>query len=1078
MKPGNSINGVLAGILLLVFCNKGFGTETYFIRNYSDLDGLSMNIGVSIVQDDKGYIWIATQEGLNRFDGQLFEIYTKKHGLPCNFINTLYIHNKVNFWVGTRKGLCLYRDNRFIAYLYKTNPADAFKNNITCITEMEEDKLLVGTAGGLLVLENLKDPELKDYPLEDPYLKSNINAVIVDKPNKRIYLGTTENGVLTIENNKIKPIDDNDRLTGKFILSLYLDGEDLWIGTDGGLNLYRNGKVAKTYTNATKNSKLIDNGIYFILKDDEKKFWAATSNGLYQVIDEELIEFPKSAYLGGNKILALNKDKEVGIWVGLYGGISYLARSKFRTLSMKDQLPSDSVFGIYQAKNGGNIWVATYGGIAVIDEDNLQVIKTYTTFNTPALPSNSVNTIAGDKQGNTWIATYEGGLVRYSQGHFKVFNVENGLPNNNVRVVYVDLRDNLWLGIKDAGLVLFNKKYGRVDKHFHTASNPKLLSNNIRCIYDDEKGNLWIGTEEGLCKFPGFKFDEKSLKKYLIGHFISGILKDGDGYWITTFDDGLFYLDESLPGNPKIENYSYKEGFLNNNLYGVARDKKGRLWIPNNKGIIRYDRENENKEEKVTHYTMKDGLPANENNAYGGVKDTRGRFWFSTHKGIVVMTDVDNPVYKNKIEPLVVIERFKAYIKKEGNNKGEIKDVDIKKKPIILKDHENNISIKFTALSYRYPEAMRFKTRLEGFPGKEQWEELKGKDRFVEYTNLPPGYYTFQVNACNNDGLWNEKGDLLKFTIKPSFFQTPWFYALLSLLILISFYGFYRVKTSQQLRKQERLEQKVRQRTRELEETQAQLIHQGKMASLGEMAAELAHDMNNPANYIYGNIDLLEKYIDDIKSIVWECIKLELPAEHPVNQIKKGLYIEEAVTELDGLIKYVKEGAVRISDIVNNFMAFVGKDEPGVQPIDIHENIEITLNLLQNKIKNRVEIEKIFGEIPKIEGYPGQMNQVWMNLLSNAADAIPGQGVVTIETSMKDAGHVLIRISDTGAGIAEKDRGRIFEPFFTTKTNNKGMGLGLAITKKIIEKHNGLIDFESKVGQGTSFFVILPIKQK
>jgi signal transduction histidine kinase len=155
----------------------------------------------------------------------------------------------------------------------------------------------------------------------------------------------------------------------------------------------------------------------------------------------------------------------------------------------------------------------------------------------------------------------------------------------------------------------------------------------------------------------------------------------------------------------------------------------------------------------------------------------------------------------------------------------------------------------------------------------------------------------------------------------------------------------------------------------------------------------------------------------------------------------------------------------------------VGKDESGEKSIDIHANIEITLNLLQNKIKNRVEIKKIFGEIPKIEGYPGQMNQVWMNLLSNAADAIPGQGVIAIETAMKDADHVIIKISDTGAGIPAENRELIFEPFFTTKVNKQGMGLGLTITKKIIDKHNGKIKCESKEGQGTSFSVILPIKQ-
>jgi signal transduction histidine kinase/ligand-binding sensor domain-containing protein len=1055
------ISGLAISLLLLAVSLQAFSPENYFIRNYSQKDGLSMDSCQVLVKDRDGYIWTGTQEGLNRFDGANFKIYSKENdGLPNNYINYLFIDSQKRLWTATRGGVALYdkEKDKFTAITSRDDVP--FENNASCMDESQREGILVGTSAGLFTI---KDNKMEKFPLDHPLIKGKILDIAVDG-NDTLYLGTPGNGLIVIDRSRscsqVRQVTEKDGLVSNKISCLLIDDTaGLWVGTDAGLTLYDKGKFIKTYT--TENAPLSNNGINDIFKDSRGSTWIATQDGLNQMKDGSFFYYRSFEGLASNRILSIGEDLEQGIWVGMSGGLGHMVVNKFKIFSRDNGMPSNNCYGFFQAHDG-QFWVATHGGIVVIDEKKKEFIN-YTKKN--GLSSNTIRTITGDRDKNIWIATYGGGLIRFKAGKFKSYTKTQGLPGNDVEEVYADREDRLWLGMKDGGLILFDKEKEKVLKHYTENSEPKLLNNNVWFIKEDSKGYLWIGVDGGLSKFnfKDEKFTHFSKKEDLICKDTHDILKDGEGYWIAAYGDGIYYLEENKPAGKKFTKYTKDDGLPDNCIYRIIPDQEGWLWLATNHGVCRWD-----KKKDFSYYTVDNGFPSNENNTHGGYVDSQGRIWFSTHRGLALI-DPREKTLLNSVVPPVLIQQLKI----------DNKEAALWERPLIFKHDQNNIYIKFTGLSYRFPGAVKFKTRLMGFPGKGQWEELKGKDRFVEYTNLPPGEYAFQVKACNDDGLWNENGARLEFTIKPSFFQTPWFYFLMVLAVFFSSYGFYKIINVQKQKKiiREKLEQLVKERTRELEETQAHLIHQGKMASLGEMAAELAHEMNNPANYIYGNIDLLEKYLKDIKSILWEYLKLELPVEHPVNRIRKDLYIEEEVTELDGLIKYVKEGAVRISDIVNNLMDFVGKDEPGVQAINIHENIEITINLLQNKIKNRVEIEKIFGEIPKIEGYLGPMNQVWMNLLSNAAGAIPGQGVITIETSMKDANHVVIRISDTGVGIPEKNLGRIFEPFFTTKLNKDGMGLGLPITKKIIERHNGKINFESKVGQGTSFSVILPIKQ-
>lgn len=266
----------------------------------------------------------------------------------------------------------------------------------------------------------------------------------------------------------------------------------------------------------------------------------------------------------------------------------------------------------------------------------------------------------------------------------------------------------------------------------------------------------------------------------------------------------------------------------------------------------------------------------------------------------------------------------------------------------------------------------------------------------------------------------------------------------------------------------------------QLKSTQGQLVQKEKMASLGQLTAGIAHEINNPVNFISGGISALKRNLDDIKEVLEKFgeITPENAKEvlEEVKELKAELEYEEILTEIDDLSNSISQGATQTSSIVKGLRTFSRLDEGDLKFTDLHENIDSTLVMLRNQYRDRIEIKRLYGKIPQVQCYPGKLNQVFMNLLANAIHAIPEKGWIAIETRQV-AEQVEVKIIDSGKGMPEEVRQKIFDPFFTTKDVGEGTGLGLAITLGIIQDHKAEVDVESEVGKGTTFTLKLPIKQ-
>jgi two-component system, NtrC family, sensor kinase len=265
---------------------------------------------------------------------------------------------------------------------------------------------------------------------------------------------------------------------------------------------------------------------------------------------------------------------------------------------------------------------------------------------------------------------------------------------------------------------------------------------------------------------------------------------------------------------------------------------------------------------------------------------------------------------------------------------------------------------------------------------------------------------------------------------------------------------------------------------REMERLQAQILQAEKMASLGQMAAGVAHELNNPAGFIYSNIDLLKGYIERIKSCLSYYDQLALPAEaaERIRTIKEEIDYDNLIAELGSILSDCYVGAERIRDVVQNLRLFSRLDDPAVTRVDLNEGIEATVRLLSVYYKSgRIRLVRDYGEIPQVNCHAAQLNQVWMNLLVNAAQAVEAaDGEVCISTRCNDQ-SVIVSVSDTGNGISTDDINKIFDPFFTTKPVGEGTGLGLSISHGIVERHGGTIEVASDPGRGTTFTISLPV---
>jgi serine/threonine protein kinase/ligand-binding sensor domain-containing protein len=759
-------------------------------RLFTTSDGLSQSGVTAIELDRDGYLWIGTQDGLNRYDGARFKQYFVEDGLPSNFVDALLIDAKGRVWVGTHHGIAVQDAGAWRAIAL---PADVVASSVTSLA------LAFGAVYAAVGPHVVRiDPDTRAATLV-PYDEARGDASSLAVAKDGALLIGTRRGLLRLRaGGALEPVvASGAKLESIAIHDMRVDARgDVWIAAeDAGVYVLRGDALAPfgdaegLHTRHINRITAADPGVDAILL-------STYDDGLYRVSGgvAERVAAPK------HRVSTAAVDGERTIWAADFsrGGLVRLEPAKFETITERDGLPTNEVYGLLHARDGG-AWIATVQGLVHATGGSYA-----TAHLAPEIDTVEFTGVAEAPDGTICAGTLKRGVVCMRKGNVTSLTKKEGLGGDTVDDLAFDAKGRLWLATSGGASIVEN---GAVVRTLGTADG--LLDALLYSIYVDRKGDVWVGysNRSGVSRWDGALFEHFGEAQGMPHGGVTSIFEDAGGaLWITS-DGGL-----AKKTGDRFRAFSKKDGLPSDEVYVALEDAHGALWLNTDQGIAKFVGD-----KVVETYTIDDGLAANEGQSRGGAKDARGRLWFSSTGGVTII-DPDH-VPTNAIAPRVLIESI------DVGGRATLPAA----MPAMLSHADNNVRFEFTATSFREPRAMRFAYRLDGFD--KSWTQMAPPVlvRAAAYTNLPPGDYTFEVRATNDDGVWCKEPAVVRFRIAAPWWRTPWAFAIAAASLVGLGYAATMLRLRGLRHRAVVLEAKVQERTRELAEKNllldAQLEH-------------------------------------------------------------------------------------------------------------------------------------------------------------------------------------------------------------------------------------------------------------
>jgi PAS domain S-box-containing protein len=758
-------------------------------------NGLPQNSALTLAQTQDGYLWIGTEVGLVRFDGNRFTTFDKRNTpqLGTSEIATLLVDRSGTLWIGTHGGGLVSLKNKVFTS-YRTRK-ELTSEAILALYEDENGALWIGTDGGGLF--RYYNGKFQSYTKQNGLADDTVYSICSDKQGG-LWIGT-HSGVSHWRHNSFNTLTNAQGESLGNVRSISADRSDsVWIGTNGaGLIRFTNG-VFKTYSVA---DGLTSNSILSIYQDSAGTMWFGTGNGgVTRLANGRFTPYTQKEGFSGEDVWSFYEDREGSLWIGTAGGgLNRLREGSFVAYSSSEGLSSDTVLPVFEDREGA-LWLGTVHGVTRLKNG---VADIYTTRQ--GLPSDMVFSIAEDEAGDHWFGTRKG-LARLHGGRFTTFTTVDGLSDNIVTCIYIDSRNTLWLGTS-SGL-------GRFDgKSFRTfTTKDGLSSNHILSVYE-HGGVYWIGTSGGgLNRFADGRFTSYTTRDGLSSNVIWTITGDPDEtLWLGTSGGGLDRFRNGV-----FQAVTSQAGLFDDSLLRIIDDGAGAFWISCNKGIFRVDRQEleqffAGKISSINSHPFDttDGMKSRECN--GGFQPAgwrlgNGQLAFPTMRGVVLVDP--RKLFTNRTRPVVTIEQVK---------------IDGKPKTAsalaALPPGKGRLEFEFTAPVFIASQKTRFRYMLEGFD--KDWTEA-GNRRIAYYTNIPPGEYRFRVVATNADGVESQNEASIALVLKPHFYQTTFAQILAVVLVCFATWVVFRYRLRRLQANERKLVLLVQERTRALSESERQ----------------------------------------------------------------------------------------------------------------------------------------------------------------------------------------------------------------------------------------------------------------
>ncbi len=736
-------------------------------------NGLPHNTIRAILQTRDGYLWLASLDGLVRFDGVRFTVFTTGNtpALKSNRCTSLFEDQAGQLWIGTEDGGLVKRhDGVFTTF---TTDQGLPGNDVRRIWADDQ--------GSIVLLIGQKLFRWKKEKAESYALPTNAPLVSPDENQQTAIVSyRDELGLHIVKSGRTVTLTRASGLSSLEVTAIYQDRQGaLWIGTHSGLNHLKNGVVTifTTKDGLPQNSKVTS-----ISEDRLGNLWLGMGDkGLVRFKDGQFTHYTTANGLSDDNVLSIYEDREGTIWIGTYtNGLNRLSRDVVHMYSEQNGLPSNNVYPILEDRSG-NVWLGTWEkGLARFTNGRFAHYS-----KEDGLPGNILTALAEGRDGALWIGAYNG-VARYKDGQYTQFREKLGSDFYYVSAILEDRDGAIWLG---ADTKLFRLKDEAVSAF---TTNDGLAGNDVKAILQDRKGVLWFGSYGGLTRYEDGRWRAFTKRDGLASEKIRSLYEDSDGViWIGTYDGGLGRLKDN-----KITSITQKDGLYNNGVFQILEDGRGNFWLSCNLGIYRVSKQQLNdfadgKVRFVTSvpYGRHDGLSNIECNGGtqpAGVKTHDGHLWFPTQGGAAVIDS--NEITLNPLPPPVQIAGCLLH-----------RAVVDCRQDVKLAPGQQSLEISYTGLSFIKPEQIRFKYKLTGLD--QDWVDV-GTRRTAYYSHLPPGTYTFTVIAANSDGVWNTEGQTLHITVVPPFWRTWWFLSVVGLsLVGLALLGYRRHVTKLQREK-------------------------------------------------------------------------------------------------------------------------------------------------------------------------------------------------------------------------------------------------------------------------------------
>jgi signal transduction histidine kinase/ligand-binding sensor domain-containing protein len=1162
-----------------------------FFEAVGDNETIPTGIVTALAQDGRGWLWIGTQRGLIRYDGYRFHLFLHRKqdaaSLGGDFITSLYAARDGRLWVGTESdGVSVFDpgSERFVHFRHDPRQADSLGAGVVWALAGDADGWVwIGTDQGLAYCTpGCKRLRRHRHDARNSASLANdqVRSLLFDRSG-RLWVGSADGLQRRVAGGSdgaggferiASDAHDPESLAKQEIRSLFQarDGK-LWLGTrkQGAAWLdigERPGPLHRLAVDTARGDRLSHGWIGKIAQPRPDQIWLGSYGGGMNVVDasdgrvlQHLRHDPALASsLALDTIGAMLVDRSGLLWVGSWGGglqrinVQNVAVRMLRhSPERKNGLSHADVRSILPLLDG-RILVGTAGnGIDILDRQQ-GVAGGYRPTSAggrgqtaggpglPGLPDASVLSLAQTRDGAIWAGTQQAGVQRLlpASSQWQSFGVAQGLPDVLVRRLLASSDGGMWAGTS-LGPAFLPTASARFEVLNAVDGHP--VQSYVTALAEDAKGRVWIGTVAGLWLHePGAKAllgfrHEPGRADSLVSDTVIGLLVDRrQQLWVATAQ-GLERLQSRDGALARFEHVQAKvrQSGLRGDVVAsnLLEDRQGRIWSES--WLLEPD------SMQMTLLSKAEGVDLGTTWLGSFAASNDGLFMFGGTLGLALI-DPQRFVAWQDQPPLRATEL---------SLNGVRQPLGLLEPMLNLSPEHANFAIEFAALDFSAPQKNRYQYRLQGYD--KQWVESDGLHRSAGYGNLWPGRYLLQVRGSNRLGQWSSQELAIPILMHAAFWQTAWFATLTVLLLLALLALGFRWRVKRLRSEARRLHKLVAARTRDistahdelasahrhLQETQLQLVQSEKMASLGQLVANVAHEINTPISALKSSGQTIADALQVIlarfgeiyrlmnepeRQLFWQMLrhprKLGLSSREERLQIREAarslaqhgvkdevakatvlvqLHAQQALADYLPLLAhpqvgFILEMASAISLLINNTdnintavgrvsrivfaLQSLASMEHGGKLLDasVQEGIEAVLMIYHNQLRHGVELVQEYESLPPLRCFPDQLNQVWINLIQNALQAMCYKGRLEIRVR-RQGDAIVVSIADTGCGIPEAIRERIFEPFFTTRAAGEGSGLGLDLVRKVVARHRGTITLHSEVGVGSTFSVTLPL---